>query len=75
MSELNMKELNEGEGFKIQIQTKNLIKYFVMFFVVSMSTLTIPTCGVLKKHAYQVGLLAATTFVIIDVCFPNYINA
>lgn len=75
MSELNMKELNEGEGFKIQIQTKNLIKYFVMFFVVSMSTLTIPTCGVLKKHAYQVGLLAATTFVIIDVCFPNYINS
>jgi len=70
-----MKELNEGEGFKIQIQTKNLIKYFVMFFVVSMSTLTIPTCGVLKKHAYQVGLLAATTFVIIDVCFPNYINS
>jgi hypothetical protein len=75
MSELNMKELNEEEGFKIQIQTKNLIKYFMMFFVVSMSTLTIPTCGVLKKHAYQVGLLAATTFVIIDVCFPNYINA
>ena len=75
MSELNMKELNEEEGFKIQIQTKNLIKYFMMFFVVSMSTLTIPTRGVLKKHAYQVGLLAATTFVIIDVCFPNYINA
>ena len=38
MSELNMKELNEEEGFKIQIQTKNLIKYFLMFFVVSMST-------------------------------------
>ena len=75
MSELNMRELEEEEGFKIQIQTKNLIKYFMMFFVVSMSTLTIPSCGVLKRHAYQVGLLSATTFVIIDICFPNYVNA
>ena len=75
MSEQNMKELNDEEGFKIQIQTKNLVKYFIMFFVVSMSALTIPTCGVLRKHAYQVGLMAATTFVIIDVCFPNYINS
>jgi len=70
-----MKELKEEEGFKIKIQTKNLAKYFIMFFVVSMSALTIPTCGVLRKHAYQVGLMAATTFVIIDVCFPNYINS
>jgi hypothetical protein len=75
MSDLNMREINEGEGIKIQIQTKNLIKYFMMFFVVSMGTLTIPSCGVLRKHAYQVGLLAATTFVIIDVCFPNYVNS
>lgn len=74
MGELNMKELNDEEGFRIQIQTKNLIKYFLMFFVVSMSTLTIPACGVLKKHAYQVGLMAATTFVIIDVIFPNYVS-
>jgi len=74
MTELNMKELNDEEGFRIQIKTKNLIKYFLMFFVVSMSTLTIPTCGVLKKHAYQVGLMAATTFVIIDVIFPNYVS-
>ena len=69
-----MREL-EGGGIKIKLQVKNLIKYFMMFFVVSMSTLTIPSCGVLKRHAYQVGLLAATTFVIIDICFPNYVNA
>lgn len=75
MSELNMKDLNEEYGFRIQIQSKNLIKYFIMFFVVSMSTLTIPSCGVLRKHAYQVGLMAATTFVIIDVIFPNYVNS
>ena len=75
MSELNMKDLNEEYGFRIQIQSKNLIKYFIMFFVVSMSTLTIPSCGVLRKHTYQVGLMAATTFVIIDVCFPNYVNS
>jgi hypothetical protein len=72
---MNMKELNEEDGYKIQIQTKNLVKYFLMFFIVSMSALTIPTCGVLKRHAYQVGLMASTSFVIIDVCFPNYINA
>lgn len=75
MSELNMKELNEEEGNKIQIKINNLVKYFIMFFVVSMAALTIPSCGVLKKHAYQVGLMASTTFVIIDVCFPNYVNA
>lgn len=74
MSELNMRELNE-ETYGLRIQIKNLIKYFMMFFVVSMSTLTIPSCGVLRRHAYQVGLLAATTFVIIDVCYPNYVNA
>jgi len=75
MTFMNMKELNEEDGYKIQIQTKNLVKYFLMFFIVSMSALTIPTCGVLKRHAYQVGLMASTSFVIIDVCFPNYINA
>ena len=75
MSFMNMRELNEEGGYKIQIQTKNLVKYFLMFFIVSMSALTIPTCGVLKRHAYQVGLMASTSFVIIDVCFPNYINA
>jgi len=69
-----MRELNE-ETYGLRIQIKNLIKYFMMFFVVSMSTLTIPSCGVLRRHAYQVGLLAATTFVIIDVCYPNYVNA
>lgn len=73
MGELNMNDITE-DNFKIQIKMKNLIKYFIMFFVVSMSTLTIPTCGVLRKHAYQVGLMASTTFVIIDVIFPNYVS-
>lgn len=73
MGELNMNDIIE-DNFKIQIKMKNLIKYFIMFFVVSMSTLTIPTCGVLRKHAYQVGLMASTTFVIIDVIFPNYVS-
>ena len=47
-----------------------------MFVVVSVATLVIPTCGVLRSQAIMVGLLAATTFAIIDMIHPNnvYIN-
>ena len=33
----------------------------------------IPTCGVLKKHAIYVGLIASSTFALIDICSPNII--
>ena len=55
------------------INQKNIIKYFIMFFVVTMATKVIPTCGVLQEHAIYVGLIAASTFALIDICSPHYI--
>ena len=52
---------------------KNLIKYFIMFLVTSTATMIIPTCGVLKSQAISVGIVAATTFAIIDMNYPNYV--
>ena len=56
-----------------QFNHENLIKYLIMFSVISISTLIIPTCGVLKQHAIFVGLIASTTYSILDMCYPNYI--
>ena len=60
----------------IQLNKEHVIKYLCMFIVVTVSTLIIPTCGVLRSQAVMVGLLAATTFAIIDTMHPNnvYIN-
>ena len=52
---------------------ENIIKYFVMFAVVSYSTKIIPTCGVLQEHAVYVGLIASSTFALMDICYPNYV--
>tara|TARA_B100000902_G_C26934602_1_gene727983 strand:- start:26 stop:262 length:237 start_codon:yes stop_codon:yes gene_type:complete len=51
-----------------------LLKYLIMFAVVTTATLIIPTCGVLQSQAIYVGLIAASTFAIIDINFPNYVN-
>ena len=56
-----------------QFNKDNLLKYLIMFVVMSVSTLVIPTCGVLKSQAIQVGILAATTFAIIDSNLPNHV--
>ena len=60
----------------IRLNKDNLLKYLIMFAVVSTATLIIPTCGVLRSQAVMVGLLASSTFAIIDMSFPNnvYIN-
>ena len=55
------------------IHQKNLIKYLIMFLVVTTATKVIPTCGVLQEHAVYVGLIAASTFALIDICSPNII--
>ena len=52
---------------------KNLIKYFIMFLVTTISTLIIPTCGVLKSQAIYVGLISSSTFALIDICSPQII--
>ena len=58
---------------ELNLNTENIIKYLIMFAVVSYSTNIIPTCGVLQEHAMYVGLIAASTFALIDICYPNYV--
>ena len=66
----------EDNETKIHFNKANLLKYLIMFVVITVATLVIPTCGVLKTQAVMVGVLAATTFAIIDMNYPNnvYIN-
>jgi len=63
-------------NYNVNLNKENLLKYLIMFVVVSSATLVIPTCGVLRSHAIMVGLLASTTYSIIDMTYPNnvYIN-
>ena len=58
------------------LNKENLLKYIVIFAVVTLSTFLIPTCGVLKSQAVTVGLVAATTFATIDMVYPHkvYVN-
>ena len=57
----------------LYLNQKNLIKYLIMFLVVTTATKVIPTCGVLQEHAIYVGLISASTFALIDICSPNII--
>ena len=58
----------------IDLNSQNVIRYFVMFIVVTVSTKIIPTCGVLQNHAIYVGLISATTLALLDMCYPNYVR-
>jgi len=58
----------------LDLNTQNIIRYFVMFVVVTVSTKIIPTCGVLQNHAVYVGLISATTLALLDMCYPNYVR-
>ncbi len=77
-----MKELNDLKdevsnlGKNRVLNKENLLKYIVIFAVVTLSTFLIPTCGVLKSQAITVGLVAATTFATIDMVYPHkvYVN-
>jgi hypothetical protein len=51
----------------------NILKYVIMFIVVTTATKVIPTCGVLQKQAIYVGLIASSTFALIDVCYPQVV--
>jgi len=55
------------------INRQNLIKYFILFIVVTVSTYYIPNCSILNEHAMYIGLLAATTFVLLDRYMPHVI--
>lgn len=51
----------------------NIMRYIIMFAVVSISTKMIPTCQVLQNHAIYVGLIGSSTLALLDMCFPNYV--
>ena len=53
--------------------TNNLIKYLILFAIVSLSTYMIPNCRIMNLHAMYIGLLASTTFIILDKVFPHTI--
>ena len=59
-------EVDDVQKMKV-LNKENLLKYVVLFTVVTLATMLIPTCGVLKSQAVTVGLVAATTFAIIDM--------
>ena len=76
LSELNA-ELNvDNQLMKTipKINYRNAMKYLLQFIAVTLATLVIPSCGVLRRNAVYVGLIGATTFAIIDMSFPNYVN-
>lgn len=58
----------------IDFNSQNIIRYLVMFLVVTISTKIIPTCGVLQNHAIYVGLISSTTLALLDMCYPNYVR-
>jgi len=68
-------EINNLDKNRV-LNKENLLKYIVIFAVVTLSTFLIPTCGVLKSQAITVGLVAATTFATIDMVYPHkvYVN-
>lgn len=55
------------------INRQNLIKYIILFLVVTTSTYYIPNCSIMNEHAMYIGLLAATTFVLLDRYIPHII--
>ena len=55
------------------INYTNLLKYSILFLVVTISTFYIPNCNIINEHSVYIGLLAATTFVLLDRLFPNII--
>jgi hypothetical protein len=66
-------DIPTGNSPTLHINKEKLCKYLIMFVVVSSATLVIPTCGVLRSQAIMVGLLASTTFTIIDMVSPNHV--
>ena len=51
----------------------NFIKYIILFIVVTFSTFFIPSCNMINRHAVYIGLLASTTFVLLDKYYPTIV--
>ena len=52
---------------------QNVLKYFLMLSIVSISTFYIPNCSIMNEHALYIGLLGATTIVLLDRYMPHII--
>ena len=55
------------------LNKNNLIKYLILFIIVSVSTYCIPNCCIINQHAIYIGLIAGTTFILLDKTFPNVV--
>jgi|TARA_B100001094_G_C18124839_1_gene768915 hypothetical protein len=55
------------------INIQNLLKYTLLFLIVTSSTYYIPNCSIMNEHAIYIGLLASTTFVLFDRYMPHII--
>ncbi len=51
----------------------NFLKYTVLFIIVTFSTFFIPSCSIMNRHAVYIGLIAATTFVLLDKYYPSIV--
>ena len=71
MKDLQPSFYNNDDTKSSTLNKDHLLKYIIMFLVITMSTLVIPTCGVLRSQAITVGLLGSTTFAILDMSYPK----
>jgi len=55
----------------MKLNINNLIKYLIMFSIVTFSTFFIPNCSIMNEHAVYIGLLAGTTFILLDKYYPS----
>ena len=55
------------------INIQNILKYFLMLSIVTISTYYIPNCSIMNEHAIYIGLLGATTFVLLDRYMPHIV--
>ena len=52
---------------------QNILKYFLMLSIVSISTFYIPNCSIINEHAIYVGLLASSMFALLDRFMPHIV--
>jgi len=52
---------------------QNILKYTLLLSIVTISTYYIPNCTIMNEHALYIGLLAATTFVLLDRYMPHIV--
>ena len=58
---------------KNTIKINNVVKYVILLMVVAISTFYIPNCSIINEHAFYIGLLAATTFALLDRYMPHIV--